>query len=78
MADQIQPIAQGPNGEPIYNNATPGFGGAILDAIKALAMAVSPRSITQAPGRRAMQERAAEGGPTVSQAPQTSDLGNQF
>lgn len=40
---------QGDQGQqvPVYNNATPGFGGAISDMVRALAMALAPRSITQ-------------------------------
>lgn len=32
---------------PIYNQATPGIGGAFLDAIRALVGATAPRSIVQ-------------------------------
>ncbi len=81
MPDPSQPVdyRPGPNGEqiPIYNNATPGIGGAIMDAVKALAMAFAPKSITQAPARMKQQEATASGD-SASGAPQTSDLGNQF
>jgi hypothetical protein len=80
-AQGVQPVAfrGGPNGEqiPVYNNATPGFSGAILDAVRALAMALAPKSVTQAIPRHKQQEAQAEG-MTASNSPQSTDLGNQF
>lgn len=54
------------------HSGTPGFSGAILDAIRALAQAFAPKSLTQAKARtnQAIEEQ--------SGAPQTTDLGNQF
>jgi hypothetical protein len=55
---------------PVYQQASPGIGGAISDAIKALAMAFAPKSITQ---RKPAVDQA------VAQAdPSASSLGNQF
>lgn len=55
---------------PVYSQASPGFGGAIMDAIKALVGATAPRSIVQ---------RKANIDQQVSQAdPSSGSLGNQF
>jgi hypothetical protein len=43
---------------PVGNRATPGVSGAITDAIKAIAGATAPRSITQQAQREAAQEAA--------------------
>lgn len=79
-AQGVSPVyyRQGPGGQqvPVYNNASPGVGGAIMDAIRALAMAVGPKSITQAPARMKQQQAQAEGG--VPSQSNTTDLGNQF
>lgn len=76
MPDPVQPayVTQDANGNqvPTYNQATPGFGGALLDAIRAMAGAVAPKSITQ---RKAKINQAID---QPSQSPQTTDLGNQF
>jgi hypothetical protein len=63
--------AQG-NQIPVYRQATPGFGGALLDAIRAITGAVAPQSITQ---RKQKIDQAVD---QPSQSPQTTDLGNQF
>lgn len=57
---------------PVYSQATPGFAGALLDAIRSMAGAVAPRSIVQ---RRPLINQAVD---QPSQSPQTTDLGNQF
>ena len=81
VAQGVQPYdyRPGANGQqiPVYNNATPGFSGAILDAVRALAMALAPKSVTQAIPRHKQQEAQAEG-MTASNSPQSTDLGNQF
>lgn len=75
MADPIDFRAPMPNQSqgqqvPVYSQASPGVGGAIQDAIKALAMALSPKALTQ---RRANIDQQ------VSQAdPAANTLGNQF
>lgn len=77
-AQGVQPVdyRPGANGQqvPVYNNATPGFSGAILDAVRALAMALAPKSVTQAIPRNKQNQAVAEG----SMSPHTTDLGNQF
>jgi len=81
VAQGVQPYdyRPGANGQqiPMYNNATPGLSGAILDAVRALSMALAPRSIVQAPVRRKMQEAQAEG-VTASSSPQSTQLGDQI
>jgi hypothetical protein len=55
MADQYAPFDPNggtapmapPPGAPVQRQATPGFSGAILDAVKAIAQALAPKSITQ-------------------------------
>lgn len=54
---------------PSYNQATPGFSGAILDFVRALAGAMAPRSVTQ---RRANIEQQ------TNAASDPNSLGNQF
>lgn len=44
------------NGKPVYNQASPGIGGAIKDAVSAVARAVAPRSVTQQDQREAQDE----------------------
>jgi len=51
---------------------SPGLGGAIKDAVGALANAFAPRSIVQRPKKIAAEVDAASG------SPQTNDLGDQF
>lgn len=72
----VQPIdtRPGPNGTqiPIYQQSTPGFGGALLDIIKAISGAVAPRGLTQ---RGQKIDQAVD---QASNSPQTTDLGNQF
>jgi hypothetical protein len=72
---QFQGMVPGPQGGPSmipsYNGASPGMGGAIMDAVRALAMALGPKAITQQKGRMNQQE--------VAQGSQSqSGLGNQF
>jgi hypothetical protein len=57
---------------PNYQAATPGFGGAIMDALRAIVQAAAPRGIMQ---RGAKIDQAVD---QQSGAPQTTDLGNQF
>ena len=71
------PQGQPPGLVPVYNQASPGVGGSIQDAVKALAMALAPKSITQRSARLKQSGEQAEGGGTPSQS-QTTDLGNQF
>lgn len=52
---------------PSYNQASPGIGGAISDAIKALAMAFAPKALTQRKPK--IDQAVADADPT---------LGNQF
>jgi hypothetical protein len=74
MADPTGYFPDGHGGKmiPSYNTATPGVGGAIGDAIKALARALAPKSITQRGAQLQQQEQQATG-----QAP-PQQLGNQF
>lgn len=51
---QAAPVAP----PPTYNRATPGMGGAISDAVKAIAGAGAPKSITQQTAREAALEAA--------------------
>lgn len=70
MADPEYRYNQQGQPVPVRNAATPGIGGAISDAIKALAMAFAPKAITQ---RKPLIDQ------TVSQAdPGPSSLGDQF
>jgi hypothetical protein len=70
--------ATGPQGTvPVFNQASPGIGGSIQDAVRALAMALAPKSITQRAAKLKQDQTQAEGGGTPSQS-QTTDLGNQF
>ncbi len=51
---QATPVAP----RPVYNQATPGVGGAISDAVKAASIAGAPKSITQQTAREAALEAA--------------------
>ena len=81
VAQGVQPYdyRPGANGQqvPMYNNATPGLSGAILDAVRALAMALAPKSVTQLVPRHKTQEQQAEGA-TASNSPQSTQLGDQI
>jgi hypothetical protein len=57
-AKAAQPAPTTPT--PAVNRATPGLGGAISDAVGAVAKAVAPKSITQQSARLAAQEQANE------------------
>jgi len=56
---------------PVFNEATPGFVGAIRDLIKSLAMEAAPRAIVQRPAVLRNAERDATGDAA-------QPLGNQF
>jgi hypothetical protein len=58
---------------PVFNRATPGFAGAIIDAVRALSQTFAPRSIAQR--KQGVDQAVAQG---AGEHPQTSDLGNQF
>jgi hypothetical protein len=77
QAQGVQPVdyRPGPGGQqiPVYSQASPGIGGAIMDAIRALAGALGPKSITQAPARMKQQEQQAGSLP-----PPAGGLGDQF
>ena len=57
-----QPVAPPTN----YQTGTPGFSGALMDMIKALASSLGPKSITQHKSQLNQQEQQAQG------------LGNEF
>jgi hypothetical protein len=57
-AKAAQPAAAPATPVPVANRATPGVGGAISDAVKAIAGATAPRSVTQQSQRLAAQEAA--------------------
>jgi hypothetical protein len=58
-AKAAQPVAPAPS-VPTYNRATPGVGGAISDAVKAVAGATAPKSVTEAAQRQAAMEAASQ------------------
>jgi hypothetical protein len=49
----------GPNGQP--QQPSPGIGGAIMDAVRALAMALGPKALTGQAQREKVNEQQAEG-----------------
>lgn len=49
----------GPNGVP--QQPSPGIGGAIMDAVRALAMALGPKALTHQAPRENVNEQQAEG-----------------
>lgn len=58
QAKAAQPAVAPAAPVPSYNRATPGVGGAISDAVKAVAGATAPRSVTEAAQRQAAMEAA--------------------
>jgi hypothetical protein len=74
MADQITQDEQGRtyrNGVLDVHTGTPGAAGAIHDLVQALAGALGPKSITQAPQRMQQQMNQSDPAPTAP-------LGSQF
>lgn len=63
----MQPVQGAPR------TVTPGFGGAILDAIKALTSSFAPRGLVQR-----QQKVDADVSAATGEHPQTTDLGSQF
>lgn len=76
MADPSKPVAY-QNGEPVYDNASPGVGGAIKDFVGSIAKAVAPKAITEAPQREQEQEDDAQGLGRM-RAAQSSDRDNSY
>jgi hypothetical protein len=72
MNDGAQHYIDPATGRLQVQSGSPGFGGALLDAIKAIVGATAPRAVVQRPGRINQAVDAA------SQSPQTTDLGQQF
>lgn len=70
MADYY--AQEGDQQVPVFNRATPGFAGAIIDAVRAASLMFAPKSITQR--RQKIDQQVEQADPH----PQTTDLGNQF
>ena len=62
-------------GKPVYNQATPGVGGAIKDAVDAAARAMAPKSVTEI---RQREQQAEDDSIGRMRSAQSTDRDNSY